>query len=602
MRWQKTRMRLVLTLLLGWAASTPTLADVDTDKSIVAASVKIEEERDLTAAELLARSQELNKTYEATVLSGFQPGRAQTPQQALVALYSAFRVGDPEAAALYLDLRYTPESLEDVPPVNIARGLLFVFAQQNVLDLSRISGEPEGSLNDGLPEDLEQFGTVTLSEEVIPVYLQRIEEADGTLVWRISNATVMRTPDMWDELGYSDLNVWLSQVLPEFYILGMGNFQVAILLLTGIGGWFVTGWASVLIARLGGRFTNPWQHALSRFLRVPLRLILYVLLIRIVIANLGLSVIAKAYLQSSPLEYLVAVILAFGLLHLYRDLKLRQLELQGDIEYVALIKPVVVIVRIVIATTAALMWADQAGFNVSTLIAGLGVGSLAVALAAQKTLENVIGAITLYTARPLRPGDWCRFGQKQGTVEEIGLRSVTLRTKNRTLVTVPNSMFSSADIENFSVRDRIRFYKLLELQMPTPDQLRAILGEFRALFAAHPMVRQDTISIRLADIEAATAVVRLDAGILTRNYEEYLAVAEDLNLRIIEIVHQNGAIFSGPGQVLQIRDFQQAGEEKLQEVEAKLEVWRKGEGMPFPDLSEEEKQQLKNTLEYPKKS
>ena len=602
MRWQKTSLRLMLALLLGWAVSTPTLADVDTDKSVIAASAKIEGERDLTAAELLARSQELNKTYEATVMSGFQPGQARTPQQALVALYSAFRVGDPEAAALYLDLRYIPESLEDVPPVNIARGLLFIFSQQNVLDLSRISGEPEGSLDDGLPADLEQFGIVSLSEEVIPVYLQRIEEADGTLVWRVSNATVARTPDMWDELGYSDFNVWLSQVLPEFYILGMGNFQVAILLLTVIGGWFVTGWISLLIATLGGRFTTPWQHALSRFLRVPLRLILYVLLIRIVIANLGLSVIAKAYLQSSPLEYLVAVILAFGLLNLYRDFKIRQLELQGDIEYTALIKPVVVILRIVIATTAALMWADQAGFNVSTLIAGLGVGSLAVALAAQKTLENVIGAITLYTARPIRPGDWCRFGQIQGTVEEIGLRSVTLRTKNRTLVTVPNSMFSSADIENFSVRDRIRFYKLLELQMPTPDQLRAILGEFRTLFAAHPMVRQDTISIRLADIEAATAVVRLDAGILTRNYEEYLAVAEDLNLRIIEIVHQNGAIFSGPGQVLQIRDFQQAGEEKLQEVEAKLEVWRQGEGLPFPDRSEEEKRELKNTLEYPKKS
>ena len=602
MRWQKISLSILTVMLLGWAAPAAIAADVDTDRSVIAASVKIEEERDLTAAELLARSQELNKTYEATVMSGFQPGQARTPQQALVALYSAFRIGDPEAAALYLDLRYIPEPLKDVPPVNIARGLLFIFSQQNVLDLSRISGEPEGSLNDGLPEDLEQFGTVTLSEEVIPVYLQRIEEADGTLIWRVSNATVARTPDMWDELGYSDFNVWLSQVLPEFYILGMGNFQVAILLLTVIGGWFVTGWVSLLIARLGGRFTSPWQHALSRFLRVPLRLILYVLLIRIVIANLGLSVIAKAYLQSSPLEYLVAVILAFGLLNLYRDFKIRQLELQGDIEYTALIKPVVVILRIVIATTAALMWADQAGFNVSTLIAGLGVGSLAVALAAQKTLENVIGAITLYTARPIRPGDWCRFGQIQGTVEEIGLRSVTLRTKNRTLVTVPNSMFSSADIENFSVRDRIRFYKLLELQMPTPDQLRAILGEFRTLFAAHPMVRQDTISIRLADIEAATAVVRLDAGILTRNYEEYLAVAEDLNLRIIEIVHQNGAIFSGPGQVLQIRDFQQAGEEKLQEVEAKLEVWRQGEGMPFPDLSEEEKRQLKNTLEYPKKN
>ena len=602
MRWQKMSITLVPALLLGWLASTGTWADVDTGKSVIAASAKIEEERELTAAELLARSQELNEKYEATVMSGFQPGQAQTPQQALVALYSAFRIGDPESAALYVDLRYVPERLKEVPPVNIARGLLFIFAQQNVLDLSRINSQPEGSLNDGLPEDLEQIGAVSLSEEVIPVYLQRIKEADGSLVWRVSNATVERIPDMWDELGYSDFNVWLSQVLPEFYILGMGNFQVAILLVSGIGGWFVTGWISLLIAGLGGRFTNPWQHALSRFLRVPLRLILYVLLIRIVIANLGLSVIAKAYLQSSPLEYLVAVILAFGLLNLYRDYKIRQLELQGDIEYVALIKPVAVILRIVIATTAALMWADQAGFNVSTLIAGLGVGSIAVALAAQKTLENVIGAITLYTARPIRPGDVCRFGSIKGTVEEIGLRSVTLRTADRTLVTVPNSMFSSADIENFSVRDRIRFFKLLELQMPTPDQLRAILGEFRTLFAAHPMVRQDTISIRLADIQAATAVMRLDAGILTRDYQEYLAVAEDLNLRIIEIVHQNGAIFSGPGQVLQIRDFQQAGDEKLEEVQAKLEVWRQGDGLPFPDLSDEEKQRLKSSLEYPKKS
>ena len=102
---------------------------MDTDKSVIAASAKIEEERDLTAAELLTRSQELNKTYEATVMSRFQPGQAQTPQQALIALHNAFRVGDPEAAALYLDLRYVPEILEDVPPVNIARGLLFVFSQ-----------------------------------------------------------------------------------------------------------------------------------------------------------------------------------------------------------------------------------------------------------------------------------------------------------------------------------------------------------------------------------------------------------------------------------------------------------------------------------------
>ena len=163
-------------------------------------------------------------------------------------------------------------------------------------------------------------------------------------------------------------------------------------------------------------------------------------------------------------------------------------------------------------------------------------------------------------------------------------------------------MFSSADIENFSVRDRIPFFKLLELQMPTPDQLRAILSEFRALFAAHTMVKQDSISIRLSDIAAATAVIRLDAGITTREYQEYLAAAEDLNPRITEIVHHNCAIFSGPGQVLQLRDFQQASVDKLAEVNAKLEVWRQGEGLPYTDLTDSEKQRFKNTRSYPDKS
>lgn len=240
---------------------------------------------------------------------------------------------------------------------------------------------------------------------------------------------------MWDELGYSDLAVWLSRTLPEFYILSMGNWQFATLLFTLIAGWLATGWVSQLVSRLMRRIANPWGHALRRSLQTPLGLMLYVLLIRIVIAQLGLSVMARAYLQSSPLEYIVAVIFAFGLLNLYRDYKIRQLELLGEIEYVALIKPIIVIIRIIVATTAALMWADQAGFNVSTLITGLGVGSIAIALAAQKTLENVIGAITLYTARPIRPGDWCRFGDTKGMVEEIGLRSVTLQKADRTLVT-----------------------------------------------------------------------------------------------------------------------------------------------------------------------
>jgi len=235
----------------------------------------------------------------------------------------------------------------------------------------------------------------------------------------------------------------------------------------------------------------------------------------------------------------------------------------------------------------------------STILAGLGVGSLAVALAAQKTLENVIGAITLYTARPVKAGDFCRFGQTVGTVEEIGLRSTIIRTPDRTRVFIPNSVFSSVEVENYSSRDRIRYFRQLQLQMTTADQLRVILAELRKMFYSHPKVLQDSVSVRLEKVEQALALVRLEAGVSTRDFQEYLTVAEDINLRIIELVHNVGAAFSGPGQVLQLRKFKQASDEETARVEAVLQEWREKDRQPFPDYNPEEIKQFMGTLDFP---
>jgi MscS family membrane protein len=198
-------------------------------------------------------------------------------------------------------------------------------------------------------------------------------------------------------------------------------------------------------------------------------------------------------------------------------------------------------------------------------------------------------------------GDFCRFGTMKGVVEEIGLRSTTIRTLNRTLLVVPNSIFSSVEVENYTSRDRIRYYRELQLQMTTADQLRVILGRLRELFYAHPVVLQETVSIRFEHIDAATARIRIDAGVPTKDFQEYLAVAEDLNLHIVELVHDSGAIFSGPGQVLQVREFYQAPQAKMAEVEATLAEWREADRLPFPDYSAEDKAAMENSLEYPPK-
>ena len=95
------------------------------------------------------------------------------------------------------------------------------------------------------------------------------------------------------------------------------------------------------------------------------------------------------------------------------------------------------------------------GVPLTAVLAGLGVGGLAFALAAQSTIENVIGGITLFADRPVRVGDFCQFGDKVGTIEEIGLRSTRVRTLDRTVITVPNAEFAKLQLENFTRRDRI---------------------------------------------------------------------------------------------------------------------------------------------------
>ena len=135
--------------------------------------------------------------------------------------------------------------------------------------------------------------------------------------------------------------------------------------------------------------------------------------------------------------------------------------------------------------------------------------------------------------------------------------------------------------------------------MANADQLRIITAKLRELFYSHPMVMQETVSIRFESIEQATAVLRLDAGIATTNYQEFLAAAEDLNLHIVELVHETGAIFSGPGQVLQIREFKQASDEELAKIRATLDDWREQDRLPFPDHSADEKQKFKGQLDYP---
>jgi len=547
------------------------------------------------------RAEEVIREKAAEIAAG--DDRPRTPLQLMVLMTEAAEARDPDRAAAYLDLRYLPGELEAWSPRDLLEALRIVWSQQNIIDITALSDAPGGMTDDGLPPYRDLLGVVRMDDgEDVPIYLQRIPDGEGGRIWKISNASVARIPELWDDLGYGPVAIWLQRHLPDYRVAGLETWQLTASVLFLVIAWYLSLAVSYATMRLALKIPNRFPRGVENFFRGPLRLFLFLALFRFLIDQLALSLTARVYLNSSGVDYIAFSILLLGLISLVRDYNIRRLERAGNRQYVALLKPFTTIVKFVTLTAIALVWAERAGYNMSTIIAGLGVGSLAIALAAQKTLENVIGAITLYSARPVNPGDLCRFGDVVGTVEEIGLRSTLIRTLDRTMLAVPNSVFSSVEVENFSHRDRIRFYRHVELQMPTAAQLRVILGRLRELFLSHEDVLQSTVSIRLEKVVAANAIIRIDAGIDTTDYQRYLAVAEDLNLRMIELVHGAGAVFSGPGQVLQVREFHKAPEDTLAAVEAQLESWRADDCQPFPDYTDDEKARLAGAIRLPSRS
>ncbi len=198
---------------------------------------------------------------------------------------------------------------------------------------------------------------------------------------------------------------------------------------------------------------------------------------------------------------------------------------------------------VVVAATKSL------GLPLTAVLAGLGVGGLAFALAAQSTIENVIGGITLFADRPVRVGDFCQFGDKLGTIEEIGLRSTRVRTLDRTVITVPNADFAKLQLENLTRRDCILIRSTLGVRYETTaEQLRLLPTRLREMLLAHPKVLGEPLRVRFAGFGAYSLDFELFAYVRTRDWDEFLAIREEIFLRVADIVEEVGTSFAFPSQ------------------------------------------------------
>ena len=240
------------------------------------------------------------------------------------------------------------------------------------------------------------------------------------------------------------------------------------------------------------------------------------------------------------------------------------------------------------------------GLDVVPLLAGLGVGGLAVALAAQTTFANFIGSLVLFANKPVRVGDFCRYGDQIGTVEEIGLHSTRIRSLERTIVTVPNAEFSQMQLDNISKRDQRLFRTTLKLRYETtPGQLRYVLAQVRALLLGHPKVTPDPARARFVGYGEYSKDIEIFAYLRCQDQSVFLAIQEDLLLRIEDIISEAGTSFAVPAQVEYQAPDPGLDAERGAEAEARVGQWRSEDRLPFPEFDAEERRELADSLEYP---
>jgi MscS family membrane protein len=529
-----------------------------------------------------------------------------TPRGAAVGYLTACRAGDYERAAHYLDLRRIDPATRDRAGPRLARQLQAVLDRELWVPVDQLSQASDGITDDGLPPFVDRIGVIDARKGPVDIDLARVARDDGPPVWLVSASTVSRIPSLYKEFGYGPLERWLPKVFFEVRVLEVLLWQWLGLLVITFAAWLLSyiGASAVvaLVRPLAARTQTDLDDRLFDTTLPPLRLLMAIFLFWVGSRPLGLAVPAETFLAESMRSLVLVAItwLLMRLVNVVAEALEQRLESRGQESAVPLVAPGRKAVKAVIFLIAFVAVLDNFGFNVTALVAGLGVGGIAVALAAQKSIENLFGGIMLFADRPVRPGQFCRFGDQVGTVEDIGLRSTRIRTLDRTVVTVPNSEFSALHIENFARRDFIRLYATLGLRYETtPEQLRHVLVEVRKLLYSHPMISNDPARIRFVGFGAYSLDLEIFAYVTTSDWAEFLGVREDVFLRIMDLVEASGTGFAFPSQTLYLGKDGGLDDERARAAEAEVREWREHGQLSLPDFSDDQIRALDGRHPWP---
>lgn len=475
----------------------------------------------------------------------------------------------------------------------------------NIIPTSLISNKNTGNIQDELEPELELVGTININDKEVSLYVENNEKAGEPPVWLFSEETVANVAAVTIEE-----NVLVNRILPEVLkekLLGgvpIGQWLVIIVL---IAVSYFLSWALIFIFTfLISKFwrkakTEPTQGIIEA-LSLPIQLYFALWIFIDFSQRVGISIIIRQ--RFSYLTVTVGIVaflmLLWRITDFIADFSKNRMTVKSRVSAISAILFLRRTFKVAIFIFGGIAILGAIGIDVTTGIAALGIGGIALALGAQKTVENFVGSVTLIIDQPIRVGDFCRINDVKGNVEQIGMRSTKLRTTERTLVTIPNGILAATNIENYAFRDRFLFNPVLDLRYETtPAQLRYLLVEIRSLLYAHPMVDNEEARVRFTGFGASSMTLELFSYITVTKFDVSLEIKEDLLLRIMDIVAESGTGFAFPSQTLYFAQDEPVSEEKSKIVSDKVKEWNEKGEMQLPQFHPDKIEEIKNSIKYP---
>lgn len=462
-----------------------------------------------------------------------------TPRQTLQGFINALGQDDFLLASNYLNL-----TVSDNPTTTVRQFKQALDTGGRFIPDLQISNAPEGNLTDQLPPNQESVGNISIGDKDVALVLERVISANGKQYWQFSSATLDLIPDVIADSEPTLISRYTIESLEDESLYGYQLADIVAAITLAIGSFlitYITVWLLYHLLKIVYPRLRGQPLPLPDKIILPLSIVIMSLMLSEVMIYSGVSVTLREPINrfTQIASWLAITWLLLRIVDVLFSRAVHSSYRRNHIERVSILGLMRKVTKALLLIFAVIVIFGNLGFDLTTGIAALGVGGLALALGAQKTIENLVGSVVVVADSPVRIGDYCKFGTYEGTVIDIGIRSSRVRTLNRTIVTVPNGDFSSMQIENFTSRDMFHFLHNLYIKRSADiETVFKMVGDLDELLKEHELTNEEWNQVNISELRQDCYVIQLRAYCNCSGAIEFYGQQDKLIVDILTRVKQ----------------------------------------------------------------